>query len=61
MTQTFSVAGIIAQDLCKLDDTDPPLSLERDLGLLSPPATAATYKSPDIDRTTYWQPGGPTP
>lgn len=58
MTQTFSVAGITAHDLCRLDFTDPPLSIERDLGLLPPPNPTMTYKSPDIDRTTYWQPGG---
>lgn len=59
MTQTFPVAGITAYDLCALDDSDPPLSLERDLGLLKPASSPpTTYKNPDIDRTTFWQSSG---
>lgn len=61
MITKISVAGMAAHDLCQLDYTDPPLSIERDLGILPVSSFSTTYKSPSIDPTTYWQHGGPHP
>lgn len=57
MAEKFSLDGITVRDLCRLNDTDPPLNFEEDLGL-PPTKYSPTYVTPHVDRTTYWGPGG---
>ena len=56
MMQRFPLTGLKVKDLCPLNDTDPPLSFS-DLGIESAPPISISYQSPNIDSTTYWQPG----
>ena len=51
------LGGISVIDLCRLNNDDPPLSFQRDLGIPPPPSDPPTYKSPQLDTSTYWQPG----
>jgi hypothetical protein len=51
------LGGISVIDLCRLNNDDPPLSFERDLGIPPPLNKPSTYKSPELDTSTYWQPG----
>ena len=50
------LCGILVIDLCRLNNDDPPLSFQRDLGI-SAPELPITYKNPQLDTSTYWGPG----
>lgn len=58
--EKIPLGGIFVNDLCRLNNDDPPLSFQRDLGIPAPPPRSlSNYVSPQLDTTTYWQPGGP--
>ena len=54
--QKVPLGGTSVIDLCRLTFTDPPYSFQA-AGI--PPATnfPVTYKSPQVDASTFWQPG----
>jgi hypothetical protein len=54
MVERFELGGMAVGDLCPLNDTDPPLCFQRDLGMAPLQKQAITYVSNPVD-PTYWQ------
>gem|GEM_PF-3641248 len=55
--EKIPLGGISVTDLCRLNNDDPPLSFQHDLGIPPSPPVAPNYVSPRLDTSTYWQPG----